>query len=486
MFVNPLTVIKHICLLFCGCWLATCLNSCKIDSPVFPDKPDVPTSVDTPKTSTSIDKALLTGWWAPTVTTKASIYFGTDNFFYQDTLTRNIAPTAGFWRTSSDTVSYSQSLNGAASANFVVSKLTADSLILKLAGVTTMYHKVSRPSIISTSIITIAGNGLPGYLGDGGPATTAQISGSAGLYINKTGDIYFSDFLNNRIRKISAADGKISTVAGNGEVNPITYPNNSPATSIGLLHPNFITGDDDGNVYFTEANRSRINKITTDGKLVCIGGCASVQGFGGDGGLATLATFFTPLGLAVDNAGNIYVADNRRVRKIAKTGIVTTIAGVGTATYSGDGGPAINASLTTYDLAIDDQQNLYIADAENYRIRKITAATGVISTICGTGKLGRGNDGIPATNSSIGYSLGLKVGKNGDVYFTDASNAIVRKISSATGNISTVAGSGFSGYSGDGIHATGYSLNHINALNIDTEGNIYVSEENRIRKISAK
>lgn len=474
-----------------------CLSSCKIDAPVFPEKPDKPNkpdttaTTDTTKTQVTINTALLTGWWQPTVNTKSTIYFGTDNFFFQDTLKNDVAPTGGFWRTGHDTIKYSTTLNAPASANFIVNKLTADSLIVTLTGVKTAYHKINRPIITSTAISTIAGIGLEGLSGDGAAATAAQLSATAGLTVDKNGNVYFCDRHNQVIRKINVADGKISTIAGarSGVSGP--YVDNSPALSVNLADPAFILADSLGNLYVSESEFiPKIDKISADGKIKCIASCnISPPAIGnGDGGLATAASLNSPQGMALDAAGNLYIAEasGRRIRVItAADGKINTYAGTGELGHAGDGGPAVNAATTALDIAFDTKGNMYISDYGNNYIRKVDAITKVITTIAGTGSKGSTGDGGPAINAKVNLPFGIKVAPNGNVFFTELQGGFIRKIDVSTGIITKVAGTGFEGYSGDGLHATAYSLNLPYGIAFDTAGNLYVGQEYRIRKIIA-
>lgn len=194
--------------------------------------------------------------------------------------------------------------------------------------------------------------------------------------------------------------------------------------------------------------------------------------------------------MAVDGAGNIYIADvaNNRIRKVtASTGIISTVAGDGTAGYSGDGGAATSAELYyPYDVAVDGAGNIYIADSHNSRIRKVTASTGIISTVAGDGIAGYSGDGGPATSAEINYPTGVTVDSAGNMYIGDFSNARIRKVTASTGKMSTVAGNGTTGYSGDGGPATSAELCEPGDLAVNSGGDIYIADycNNRIRKVT--
>ena len=224
-----------------------------------------------------------------------------------------------------------------------------------------------------------AGNGDTGYSGDGGRATAAQLNWPVGLAADGRGNLFIADFGNDRIRAVSPG-AVISTVA-NG--NSGSRGDGGPASASQLNHPNRVAVDASGNVYFPDG--STIRKVSASGTTTTFAGTGTA-GYSGDGGPALSAQLSDPAGVAVDNSGNIYVADsgNNRVRRISPTGVITTFAGTGTATFSGDGGPATNADLQTpRGVAVDASGNLYIADKYNDRIRKV--AGGTITTVAGGG-----------------------------------------------------------------------------------------------------
>jgi sugar lactone lactonase YvrE len=252
-------------------------------------------------------------------------------------------------------------------------------------------------------VTTVAGNGTAGYSGDGGSAASAELHQTEGVTTDSAGNLYIADWTNNVIRKVTAVTGVITTVAGNG-----------------------------------------------------------TAGFAGDGGAATSAELKGPTGIAVDSAGNLYIADqaNNRVRKVAAaTGVITTVAGNGTAGYSGDGGPATSAAMySPTDLAFDSAGNLYISDNANNRIRKVTLTTGVITTVVGNGTAGSTGDGGSATSAELDAPAGLAFDSAGNLYIADALNNRIRKVTAATGVITTCAGNGTAGFTGDGGAATSAEL----------------------------
>ena len=237
-------------------------------------------------------------------------------------------------------------------------------------------------------ITTIAGNGTFGSSGDGGLGTGAAVGFPRGVAVDGAGNVYIMDALNHRIRKVNPA-GMISTFAGNGL--PFFAGDGGPATSAsislcGTASHQGIAVDSVGNVYFSDCKNNRIRKIDTNGIITTVAGSGGFTVFSGDGGPATSATLGLPYGLAVDAAGNIYIADtgNGRIRKVNTAGIISTVARSGNGFNLGDGGPALNAQLANpSDVAVDSAGNIYIADSGNNRIRKVNTS-GIISTVTST------------------------------------------------------------------------------------------------------
>jgi uncharacterized protein (TIGR03437 family) len=338
-------------------------------------------------------------------------------------------------------------------------------------------RKVSAAGIIST----IAGNGTEDYSGDGGPATSASFSNPQAVAVDSAGAVYIAD-LRNRVRRVSA-DGTITTYAGNGSFG--SAGDGGPATDASLSGPSALAFDAAGNLYIAEASTNRIRKVTPGGVITTVAGNGTT-GWAGDGGPATSARLSYPYGVAVDPAGNLYVADNlnARIRKVSSSGIITTIAGNGFISYSGDGGPASASQLyAASTLALDRAGNLFVGDAGNYRIRKISAA-GMVSTVAGNGTNGYSGDGGPATNAQIYGIAGLAIDGSGNIYFTDGHR--VRRVSSA-GTITTFAGNGSATFGGDGGPAANAQLYFPNSLAVDDSGNLFIADgsNGRIRKVSA-
>jgi sugar lactone lactonase YvrE len=248
-----------------------------------------------------------------------------------------------------------------------------------------------------------------------------------------------------------------------------------------------VAVDASGNIYIADTNNQRIRKVTVStGKITTVAG----GGTGGDGGAATSAGLDFPYGVAVDASGNIYIADyyHQRIRKVTvSTGKISTVAGNGTIGYSGDGGVATSAELANpYGVAVDASGNIYIADMGNAVIRKVTASTGIITTVAGNGTAGYSGDGGPATSADLDYPPGVAVDSSGNIYIVDATHCFIRKVTASDGIIATVAGDGTGGYSGDGGAATSASIGSMGVA-VDTSGNIYIADYNnsRIRAVGA-
>jgi hypothetical protein len=344
-------------------------------------------------------------------------------------------------------------------------------------------HRIRKVSAGGT-ISTVAGNGTGTYNGDDGMATTTSLYLPGGVLIDGTGNLYIADALNHRIRKV-ATNGIITTVAGNGTVN--YGGDGGPATSASLYNPVGVAFDGTGNFYIADQQNHRIRKVATSGTITTVAGNGLFT-FGGDGGAATAANLANPSGVAVDGAGNIYIADalNQRIRKVATSGIITTVVGNGTAGFSGDGGTATSASLNNpVGVTVDGAGNLYIADSQNNRIRKVST-TGIISTVAGNGTAGYSGDGGLATAAGFNYTASVVLDGTGNLYIADQGNHRIRKVAT-NGIITTVAGTGTAGYRGDGGLATAANLANPASVVVDGSGNLYIADygNNRIRKVAA-
>ena len=340
-----------------------------------------------------------------------------------------------------------------------------------------------KPGLISTYV----GNGTAGATGDGGPATNAELNSPVGVALDSAGNLYIGDNSNSRVRKVAAGTGTITTVAGNGTAG--YSGDGGQATSAELNGPEVVAVDSAGNLYIAEYYNNRIRKVAAATGIITTVAGNGTQNYSGDGGAATSAALWSPTGVALDSAGNLYIADfgNHRIRKVAAaTGIITTVAGNGTLGYTGDGGPATSAELAdpTY-VVVDSVGNLIIADPGNNRVRKVTVATGIITTVAGNGTAGYSGDGGLATSAALHNPEYLTLDSADNLYIGDYLNNRVRKVNVATGIITTIAGNGTGAYAGDGGAATGAALHYPSAIAFDNVGNLYVSDlgNNRIRKL---
>jgi sugar lactone lactonase YvrE len=334
----------------------------------------------------------------------------------------------------------------------------------------------------SGQLTIVAGNGTPGFSGDGGPATSATLFTPKAVAVDAVGNIYIADTSNQRIRKVDSS-GIITTAAGNG-----TYGfsgDGGPATGASLYSPSGVALDAAGNIYIADSRNHRIRKVDTSGIITTVAGNGTF-GFSGDGGPATSATLSDPYGVAVDAAGNLYIVDqlNNRIRKVDTSGTIATVAGNGTPGFSGDNGPATSASLySPSGVAVDAAGNLYIADTSNQRIRKVDTS-GIITTVAGNGTGGYSGDSGPATSASLNYPYGVAVDAAGNLYIADESNQRIRKVDTS-GIITTVAGNGTAGYSGDDGPAISATLYYPRGVAVDASGNLYIADlyNQRVRMV---
>ncbi len=336
-------------------------------------------------------------------------------------------------------------------------------------------------------ITTVAGNGSNSSTGDGGAALSASFHPN-GLTIDSQGNIYIADLAKSVIRKVNTA-GIITTVAGIGNGSTVFNGDGGQATGatiyLGSNH-NGIAVDRNGNLYIADPGHHRVRKVDTSGIITTVAGIAKL-GFSGDGGPATLASLWSPSGVAVDNAGNLYIADssNARIRKVDGNGIITTVAGNGAFASTGDGGQATAAALfLPMSVVTDNAGNLYITDQNAYNVRKVDA-TGIITTLAGSGAFGFAGDGGPAAKAEFAGPYSAAADNFGNVYIADFGNRRVRKVD-ANGVITTVAGgAGSLANIGDGGPPTSALLQPADVA-VDSLGNYYIADfsNNRIRKVT--
>ena len=323
-------------------------------------------------------------------------------------------------------------------------------------------------------ITTIAGDTTWGFSGDGGLSTHAQCKQTTNVITDTFGNVFFVDCLNNRVRKINTS-GVITTVAGDGTEG--FFGDGVPATSTGLDLPWGIAVDRLGNMYIGDRENHRIRKVNTSGIISTIAGTGT-PGYGGDGGPAAIAQLQGPRSVIVDRIGNVYFSDaeNHIVRKIDTAGVIRTFAGNRYPSFGGDGGQATNASLFfPSGLVMDVLGNIFIADQYNHRIRKVTPS-GIISTVAGTGINGYSGDGMAATASKLNYPLGIAIDTLGNIFIADEDNNRIRKVD-PSGIITTVVGTGVAGFSGDGYAATLAEINRADGLFVDVYGSLFIADE---------
>jgi uncharacterized protein (TIGR03437 family) len=338
------------------------------------------------------------------------------------------------------------------------------------------------------TINTVIGSATATLLGDAGPANAAELSNPIGLYFDASHNLYIADSGFNRVREVTGGTGTgtINTVAGNG--TPAWMGDGGLATAANLFAPFKTILDSAGNMYIADVENQVIRMVTkSTGDISTFAGENCCYGFNGDGLQATSSVLNHPVGLAFDRSGNLYFSDsnNQRIRMITPGGVLTTVAGNGTQGFSGDGGPAIKADLNEpFGIAFDSLGNLYFADSGNNRIR-VLMTNGNIATVVGNGKAGYSGDMIPATTAELNRPFDVAFDPYGNLYIADTNNFRIRKVT-ATGTILTIGGGTGEGYSGDGFIGTNAKLNSPSGLAVDSSGNVYLSDSgnNVIRELT--
>ncbi|MFJ5998551.1 RICIN domain-containing protein [Streptomyces sp. NPDC092370] len=337
-------------------------------------------------------------------------------------------------------------------------------------------------------ISTVAGTGTAGApKGDKELAVSALLSGPYGMTVDRDGTLYVAEYSGHRIRKVTT-DGKISTVAGTGSAG--RGAEGVSAVSAPLSYPRGIAVDSAGDLYIADSGNHRIRKITmADGKIHTLAGTGTAT-YGGEGVSAITAHLNTPFGVAVDGAGDVYIADygNHRIRKItAADGKIRTVAGTGAPALAPDGTVATSAQLKNPTaVAVDSAGDLYIADCGNQRVRKVTKADGKINTVAGTGAATFGGDGVQAVLAPLFSPMAVVVDSTDTLYIADTNNHRVRKVA-ADGKISTLAGTGAATFDGDGESAASAKLSSPHGLAVDCVDTLYIADytNNRVRKVTS-
>jgi len=335
--------------------------------------------------------------------------------------------------------------------------------------------------IVNGNIMTAAGNGAYDSTGDGGPPLAAALLYPQGLAFDSADSLYIVEQNDNKVRKV--AGGVITTFIGGA-------PNGDGGAAINsnLVDPATVAVDSNGNLYILDSAGQRVRKVAAGTGIITTFAGNGIAGYSGDGGPAAAAQIAYPTGIACDSAGNVYIAESTHIRKVtAVTGVINTIAGTGTAGSTGDGGSASQATFG-YQLgvAVDGAKNIYVADSAAHRVRRIAAATGIITAFAGTGAAGFSGDGGAAVSATMGAVWAIAADAAGNLFIADGDNLRVRKVDAVTGTITTIAGTGTWGSSGDFGPAAQAQVSYISGVAADLFGNVYLGEnDSRVRKISA-
>jgi DNA-binding beta-propeller fold protein YncE len=337
-------------------------------------------------------------------------------------------------------------------------------------------------------VVTLAGTGVPGFLGDGGAATAAALNSPSGVAVDSAGNVYVSDNVNERVRRIDRATRAITTLAGTGQAS---YSGDGGAgTNADLNNPQGLAVDPGGTtLYIADFSNNRVRRVNLNSGTIDTVAGTGVYGFSGDGGPAVSAQLAYPVGLALDGAGNLFIADqrNQRIRRVDRaSGVIITVAGNGQIGFSGDGGPATAATFNfPVGVVADSAGNLFIVDQVNERVRRIDKASGTLSTVAGNGSYGFSGDGGPATAAQLANPTFLAFDSSGNLLVVDQYNNRIRAIAGRDGTISTVAGTGTLGFGGDGEPPAEASFNHPDGIAVGADGAIYICDQSdaRVRRV---
>jgi DNA-binding beta-propeller fold protein YncE len=336
-------------------------------------------------------------------------------------------------------------------------------------------------------ITTAVGTGEKGFAGDGGPAEKALLNGPFDVCFDRAGNLYFSDTFNNRIRRVAARTGVITTVAGNGEKG--YSGDGGPATAAALDEPYGVVVDRDGNLYIADRLNRRVRKVSAgSGTITTLAGTGDAR-YGGDGGLAVRASLAEPNGLAfAPGETALYitdVADNRvRIVNLA-AGTIATFAGTGAAEHSGDGGPARAAgTFGARAVKVGLDGTVYILERQGSSLRAVDPATGIITTVAGTTARGYGGDGGPAIDAVFDAPKEMAIDRDGSLLIVDTENHAIRRIGRGTGIVTNFAG-GRQGQGGDGGPAEAAGLDRPHGAVVGPDGAVYIGDTNnhRVRKV---
>jgi len=341
-------------------------------------------------------------------------------------------------------------------------------------------------ALLST-IFTVAGSGIGGFGGDGHQASRAHLDQPSGVTVDAKGNLYVVDDFNERIRRVTSR-GIISTFAGNGTTGDSGDGGLATNAEFQLGLGGGVAVDAQGDVFIADPTKNRVREVLPSGLIVAFAGSFSGGGNSGDGGPATHAQLFQPFAVAVDAHGDVFIADsgNNNIREVTTDGHIKTVAGNGQAGYSGDGGLATNAELNApSDIAVDGKGDLFILDSGNNVVREVTT-DGLIKTIAGNGTAGFSGDHGLATSAQLNFAFegGLAVDAKGDVFIADSGNNRIREVTT-NGLIKTIAGNGTAGFRGDHGSGTKAELNNPTGLTMDAKGDLFIADSfnNRIREI---
>ena len=433
-------------------------------------------------TTTTLSESMTSGAIGSSVTFTATVTAPTS--VPTNTVTNGVSIGSVTFEDGSNVIGTGTVVGGVATLSTSALAVGVHNIVAYYGGAGSYTPSASAGLFPDNTISTVAGNGTSGFSGNGGQATSAQLQQPIDVAFDSSGDMFIADSLNHVVREVTPS-GIISTYAGTGTSG--NTGDGGPASSAELEQPGGLAFNAAGDLFIADISANVVREVTPSGVISTAVGTGT-YGYTGDGGPATSATLGEPFGIAFNAAGDLFIADstNNVIREVNTSGVISTVAGNHTAGYSGNGGPATSAELySPLDVAFNAAGDMFIADYLNNVVREVNLV-GVISTVAGNTTSGHTGDGGPATTAELHGPISVKFDSYGNMFIAETFNNDVREVN-ALGVISTLVGTGTSGYTGNGGPASAATLDGPQLITIDSHGNLFIADflNNAIREVAA-